>query len=167
MIAHCADHAWLQVVEGHVIRKTADVQFGIVMTARIAATDKHSVSTVASHVGQRQGLVVEQKVRDCPWHRLSKRDRSRWANHPMVWVGNKSEALPIAGVARRVITYNNHLSSLAGYILPPFRCASRFRHVRSKPLRCRTYAPVAPFSAVHLRQESPPDLPPGGVFSLL
>jgi hypothetical protein len=53
MIAHCAEHAWLQVVEGHVIRKTADVQFGVVMTARIAATDEHSVSTVASQVGQR------------------------------------------------------------------------------------------------------------------
>jgi hypothetical protein len=25
MITHCADHAWLQVVEDHVIRKTADV----------------------------------------------------------------------------------------------------------------------------------------------
>ena len=36
MITHCADHAWLQVVEDHVIRKTADVQFGVMMTARIA-----------------------------------------------------------------------------------------------------------------------------------
>ena len=98
MIAHCADHAWLQVVEGHVIRETTDVQFGIVMTARIAATDKHSVSTVASHVGQRQGLVVEQKVRDCPWHRLSKRDRSRRANHPMVWAWNITGILAIRGV---------------------------------------------------------------------
>jgi uncharacterized low-complexity protein len=33
------------------------------MAARIAATDEHSVSTVTSHVGQRHGLVVEQKVR--------------------------------------------------------------------------------------------------------
>jgi hypothetical protein len=31
------------------------------------------VSPVASHVGQRHQLVVEQKVRDFPWHRLSKR----------------------------------------------------------------------------------------------
>jgi hypothetical protein len=30
MIAHCAEHAWLQTVEGHVIRKTADVPFGVV-----------------------------------------------------------------------------------------------------------------------------------------
>jgi hypothetical protein len=46
MIAHCADHAWLRVVEDHVVRKTADVQFGVMMTARIAATDEHSVSTM-------------------------------------------------------------------------------------------------------------------------
>jgi hypothetical protein len=46
----------------------------------------------------------------------------------------------------------------------PFRCASRCRHVRSKPLRYRRYAPVVPFSAVHLWQETPPDLPPCGVF---
>jgi len=37
MIARCAEHAWLHVVEGHVIQKTADIQFGTVMTARIAA----------------------------------------------------------------------------------------------------------------------------------
>jgi hypothetical protein len=62
MIAPCAERAWLQVVEGHVIRKTADVQFGVVMTARIAATDEHSVSTVTSHVGQRYGLAVKVDV---------------------------------------------------------------------------------------------------------
>jgi hypothetical protein len=39
MITHCADHAWLYVVGDHVIRKTADVQFGVMMTARIAAID--------------------------------------------------------------------------------------------------------------------------------
>jgi len=38
------------------------------MTARIAATDEHSVSTVISHVGQRHWLVVKQEVRDRPWH---------------------------------------------------------------------------------------------------
>jgi hypothetical protein len=37
VIAYCAEHAGLQIVEGHVIRKTADIQFGAVMTARIAA----------------------------------------------------------------------------------------------------------------------------------
>jgi len=41
MIAHRAEHAWLLVVEGHVIRKTADVQFVVVMTGRIAAEDEH------------------------------------------------------------------------------------------------------------------------------
>src|SRR5450755_4462956 len=30
---------------------------------------KHPVSTVTSHVGRRQGLVVKHKVRDCPRHR--------------------------------------------------------------------------------------------------
>jgi hypothetical protein len=50
MIAHCADHAWLRVVEDHVIRKTADVQFGVMMTARIAATDEQPASTVTSPV---------------------------------------------------------------------------------------------------------------------
>jgi hypothetical protein len=50
------DHAWLQVVEDHVIRKTADVRFGVMMTARIAATDQHPASTLASHVDQRHGL---------------------------------------------------------------------------------------------------------------
>ena len=53
------------MVEGHIIRKTADIQFGVEMTVRIAATDEHSVSTVNTHVGQRQGLVVKQEVRDC------------------------------------------------------------------------------------------------------
>jgi hypothetical protein len=38
MTTHCADHAWLQVVEDRVIRETADVQFGVMMTARIGAT---------------------------------------------------------------------------------------------------------------------------------
>jgi hypothetical protein len=33
------------------------------VAVRIAATDKHAVSTVTSHVGQRHGLAVEQKVR--------------------------------------------------------------------------------------------------------
>jgi hypothetical protein len=56
MIAHCADHAWLRVVEDHVIRKTADVQFGVMMTALIAATDEQPASTVTSPVGQRHGL---------------------------------------------------------------------------------------------------------------
>jgi hypothetical protein len=42
--------------------KRLNLQVGVVMTARIAATDEHSVSTATSHVGQQHGLVVEQKV---------------------------------------------------------------------------------------------------------
>ena len=45
MITHRTEHAWLQVVEGHVVQKADDVQFGVVMTVRIAATDEYSVST--------------------------------------------------------------------------------------------------------------------------
>jgi hypothetical protein len=56
MIAHRAEHVWLQVVEGQIIRKTADVQFGVVMTARIAATDEYPVSAVASHAASGKGL---------------------------------------------------------------------------------------------------------------
>jgi hypothetical protein len=60
MIADLTNHARLHVVESDVIGEAADVQFGVAMTVRIAATDEHSVSTVASHVGQRHWLVVEQ-----------------------------------------------------------------------------------------------------------
>ena len=73
------------MVEGHIIRKTADIQFGVEMTVRIAATDEHSVSTVNTHVGQRQGLVVKQEVRDCLGHRLSERERGQSANNALGW----------------------------------------------------------------------------------
>ena len=73
------------VVEGHIIRKTADIQFGVEMTVRIAATDEHSVSTVNTHVGQRQGLVVKQEVRDCLGHGLSERERGQSANNAIGW----------------------------------------------------------------------------------
>jgi hypothetical protein len=46
------------------------------MTARIAATDEHSVSAVTSHVGQRHGLAVKQQVRDRPGHAPLKRGPS-------------------------------------------------------------------------------------------
>src|SRR5882724_1937586 len=39
-------------VEGHVIRTTADVQFGVEMTVRIAATDEHSVSSALTHASR-------------------------------------------------------------------------------------------------------------------
>jgi hypothetical protein len=64
MIAHSSEHASLQVVEGHFIRKTASVQFGVVMTARIAAADDHMSSPEASHIRERHWLVVQQQVRD-------------------------------------------------------------------------------------------------------
>jgi hypothetical protein len=41
MIAHGAKHPALQISKGHVVWKSADVQFGVVMTARIAAVDEH------------------------------------------------------------------------------------------------------------------------------
>ena len=56
VIADRAEHAWLQLVVGHSIWKTADVQFGVVMTAGITAADEHTVSAVSSHVRQRHGL---------------------------------------------------------------------------------------------------------------
>jgi len=72
MITYCAEHAWLQVVESHVIRKATDVQFGIVIAVGIAALDEHIVSTETPHVAQRHGLVLEHKVRDRPGHPPSK-----------------------------------------------------------------------------------------------
>jgi hypothetical protein len=44
-------------------RETAHVQFRIVGAIRIAANDKHMLSTVAPNVAQPRGFVVEQKVR--------------------------------------------------------------------------------------------------------
>jgi len=58
------------------MRKAGDVQFRVVMTVRIAANHKHMFSAVASHVGERHGLVVEQKVRDRPGHAALKRGLS-------------------------------------------------------------------------------------------
>ena len=56
MVAHGAEHAWLEVVEGQLIRKPADVQFGIMIAVRIAAVDEHMVSTESPHVAQLHGL---------------------------------------------------------------------------------------------------------------
>ena len=75
MIAHCTEHPPLQLSKGHVVGEPADVHFGVVITVRIAAIDEHVAPPVGSHVGQRHGLVMEQKVRDRPGHRLSKRER--------------------------------------------------------------------------------------------
>jgi hypothetical protein len=68
MIAHCTEHPGLQICKGHVVGKAANVDLSVMVTVRIAANDKHMFSTVASHVGQPHGLVVEYKVRDCPGH---------------------------------------------------------------------------------------------------
>jgi len=66
VIAHGAEHA-CGVADLHRsgVGKTADVH-GVVGAIRIAANDKHMLSTVASHVAQRHGLVV--KYEDRPGH---------------------------------------------------------------------------------------------------
>ena len=73
------------------VMKTADVQFGVVMTT----TDEHSVSTLASHVGQRHGLIVKHQVRDRPGHAASKRGLSGSAlvSGPVVSRGCSVKAL--------------------------------------------------------------------------
>ncbi len=75
MIAHCAEHPVLQISKGQVVGKTASVDLSVMVTVRVAANDKHTVSAVTSHVAQTRGLVVEYEVRDCPGHRLTKRVR--------------------------------------------------------------------------------------------
>jgi hypothetical protein len=71
MIAHGAEHPRLQIAKGHAVGETADVQFGVVITVRIAANDKRMFSAVTSHIGQRHGLIVKQQVRDRPGHSTS------------------------------------------------------------------------------------------------
>jgi hypothetical protein len=53
-----------------VIGEAADVQFSVV---RIAATDEHSVLSVAPPIRERTGLVVQQEVWDRPGHSALKR----------------------------------------------------------------------------------------------
>jgi len=76
MIAHGAEHPRLQLPKGHVVGELADVQFGVVITVRIAAIDEHVATPVGSHVGQPHGLVVKQQVRDRPGHAALKRGLS-------------------------------------------------------------------------------------------
>jgi hypothetical protein len=73
VIADGAKHPGLQMSKGHVVGKAACIDLSVMVTVRIAANDKHMVSTVASHVGQTHGVVVKQEVRDCPGHDPSKR----------------------------------------------------------------------------------------------
>jgi hypothetical protein len=77
MIAYGAKHSRLQIPKGHVVGEPADVQFGVMMTVRIAAVDDHMSSSEASHVGQRHWLIVKQQVRDRPGHAPSKRGLCR------------------------------------------------------------------------------------------
>jgi hypothetical protein len=56
MIAHGAKHPPLQLPKGQVGGEPADVQFGVVITVRIAAIDEDVATPVGSHVGQRHGL---------------------------------------------------------------------------------------------------------------
>jgi len=56
MIAHGAEHPPLQLPKGQVVGEPADVQFGVVITVRIAAVDEHVATPVGSHVGQPHGL---------------------------------------------------------------------------------------------------------------
>jgi hypothetical protein len=76
VIADRAHHARLQISKGHVVRKAAGVDLGIMKTVRIAAADEDMLSPVAPHVGQRHRLVVKQKVRDRPGHAALKRGPS-------------------------------------------------------------------------------------------
>jgi hypothetical protein len=71
VVAHGAEHPRLHIAKGHAVGEAADVQFGVVITVRIAANDKRMFSAVTSHVGQRHGLVVKHQVRDCPGHSTS------------------------------------------------------------------------------------------------
>jgi hypothetical protein len=68
MIAHGAKHPGLQISKGHIVGKVASVDFSIVVTVRIAAIDEHVRSAEAPHIRERHRLIVQQEVRDGPWH---------------------------------------------------------------------------------------------------
>jgi hypothetical protein len=98
MIAHGAKHPGLQIPKGHVIGKAASVDLSVVVTVPIAAVDEHVGSPVASHIRERNGLVVKQQVRDRPGHRLSKRDRGGSANDAVGRARNRAALLPFVDV---------------------------------------------------------------------
>jgi hypothetical protein len=58
MIAHCADHAELQIIEGDLVRQVARVENGVVMTTRTRAVDENFGVSEGPLLGQRQGLIV-------------------------------------------------------------------------------------------------------------
>jgi hypothetical protein len=68
MIAHGAEHPRLQISKGHVVGKAASIDLSVVVTARIAAVDEHVVAPVASHIRERNRLIVKQQVWDRPGH---------------------------------------------------------------------------------------------------
>ena len=77
MIANGAEQPRLRISKGYFAGQPADVQFGVVITVRIAAIDEHMVSTETPHVGQPHGLIVEYEVRDRPMQ--NRHDRfQRW-----------------------------------------------------------------------------------------
>jgi len=84
MIAHGAKHPGLQIPKGHVIGKAASVDLSVVLTVPIAAVDEHVGSPVASHIRERNGLVVKQQVRDRPGHRpiKARSERERTNSRP-------------------------------------------------------------------------------------
>jgi hypothetical protein len=68
MIAQGAKHPGLQISKGHVVGKAASVDLGVVVTVRIAAVDEYVVTPLASHIRERNGLIVKQQVWDRPGH---------------------------------------------------------------------------------------------------
>ena len=58
MIAHCADHAKLQVIEGGLVRQVARVEDGVVMAAGVRAVDENFGLSQRPPLGQRQRLIV-------------------------------------------------------------------------------------------------------------
>jgi hypothetical protein len=61
---------------------------------------------LGARIRERHRLVVEQNARDCPGHRLSKRDVARQANRPMCWASKsavrwRSRMLTVSQLSRQ------------------------------------------------------------------
>jgi hypothetical protein len=148
MIAHGAKHSRLQIPKGHVVRKAAGVDLGVVVAARIAATDEHSVSPVAPHVRQRHRLVVKQQVRDCPRHPRIKARRRRAGNTigllPSVHVAMPGYPLKSPSSSRRRVTPTGNsqipaqkrASTSPSELRHPMRCGGSECDQRSDSERC-------------------------------
>ena len=59
------------------VGEPADVQFGVVITVRIAAIDEDVATPVGAHVGQRHGLSLKHQVGDRPRHPHQLLNRTR------------------------------------------------------------------------------------------